>query len=574
MRRRNSLQTRMVLAYLLVGLVPMFLAAELASQAVTRVFERNLQHWLGETAAYFLAAVFDSKREASDVVRVLVQEPDMLGNLVANQRLPRLLEQMLKGEGYDLLVVGDDQGRIVYSSAAVQRTSAVDIGAGIGFLQVEHAGTTVLMVGAASNFEHAGRSYRVMLGSWLDDNFFGHLSEITSFDFRLYARSSDGYREIFTSVPDRKLGGKLDASVVSAFEAPDHPKEIFQRHADEETYAGLYRPLLDASGRTQGVVFCGLRAKLTSARWITNTTVFSLIFIGGIVLSLGVAYFVSRRLTRPLRSLTDSVSAITHGDYGSRVQVEGNDEVAELATVFNGMARQLQELADLETQLRRQDRLSALGLAAAGIAHEVRNPLGTICTSAELIRNRYQLAERDRRLIENVISEVRRIDRLVGEFLAFAKPEKTVLHVALHPSDVLRQVLHVHSPELTRRGIELSVADHAPMAQIEGDADALFQAMLNVILNAADAMEAGGRLSIEARTEAGDFILSFADDGPGVPEALRDRIFDPFFTTKDHGSGLGLAKVRSIVEAHHGRIECRDGDEGGAVFELRIPVID
>ncbi|MDB5972579.1 MAG: hypothetical protein JWQ90_5029 [Hydrocarboniphaga sp.] len=569
LRRQGSLQARLLLAYFLVGLLPMFFAAELASQVVTRAFESNLRVWLRQTANYFLAAVADSEREANDVVQVLARQPDMLGNLIDNKRLPLLLEQMIAGEGYDLLTITDDAGRIVFSSSPILSWRHLRLGHGIGFTEITNQTGTQLMVAASASFDHEGRQYQVMLGSWLDENFFGHLSEITSFDFRLYGQSGSGFKEIFRSASQAHSDPQLGPKVVAAVTGPDG--EYFDRHVDNDAFTGLYLPLRNDVGSIEGVVLCGLRSSLSSTRWITRTSVFLIIFITGMLLSMLVGYVISKRLTRPLRSLTASVSAVTAGNYGSRVQVEGNDEVAELASVFNGMAQRLEQLNELEIQLRRQDRLSALGLAAAGIAHEVRNPLGTISTSAELIRNRYALAERDQKLIDNVVGEVRRIDRLIGDFLTFAKPEP-MRRAPIRPSEIVAQVAHVHAPELSRRNVVLDVVDETSAALVDGDADALYQAVLNVVLNAADAMPHGGRLLIVSSIVGQELTIRFADNGSGIPEDVIDRIFDPFYTTKTHGSGLGLAKVRSVLEAHQGRVECWNVDRGGAVFEFTIPL--
>jgi signal transduction histidine kinase len=569
-RRRSSLQARLLLAYFLIGLLPMFFAAELASQVVTHAFESNLRTWLRQTAAYFLAAVVDSEREANDVVRVLAQQPDMLGNLISNKRLPLLTEQMIAGEGYDLLTITDDLGHIVYSSSPIISWRHIRLGHGIGFMEITSQSGTELMVAATGSFDYQGHQYQVMLGSWLDENFFGHLSEITSFDFRLYGQAGAGFKEIFRSSAKSPGEQTLSPAVIGAVKSTDG--EYFDRHVDNNSYTGLYIALRNDVGGLDGVVLCGLRSSLSSTRWINRTSVFFIIFITGMLLSMLVGYVISRRLTRPLRSLTASVKAITAGDYRSRVEVEGRDEVAELASVFNDMAQRLEQLAELETQLRRQDRLSALGKAAAGIAHEVRNPLGTICTSAELIRNRYKLADRDQKLIENVIGEVRRIDRLVGEFLTFAKPEPMRL-TAIKPAQIIAQVVHVHAPELARRKVDIEVSDESGAAVVGGDADALNQAILNVMLNAADAMPQGGKLKIGLSVVGDELLIRFADNGSGLPEEVIDRIFDPFYTTKAHGSGLGLAKVRSVLEAHQGRVDCWNAAGAGAVFEFSLPLV-
>lgn len=572
LRLRSSLQGRLVLAYILVGLLPMLFAAELASRVVTRAFEDNLRVWLRETATYFVSSMIDAQHEASEVSAVLTQDPGLVGEFKSGtQGLSPLIRMILRAEGFDLLQILDEHGEVVYSSEPVREQQPVRLGRDVVFTQVRTAQDKRLMISARSSFEHQNRRYQLVLGTWLDSDFFSHISDITSFDFRLFEPSGadGGFRRIFQSSQSASSELRLNPAVVAALR--EQASEYFARDVDHSTYTGLYLPLRDDAGRLQGVVFCGLRSSMTATRWVTRTSVFLFIFLTGTLLSVAIGYAVSRWLTRPLRSLANSVRAITAGDYSSRVAVQGHDEVAELADSFNAMASRLEQLKHLEMQLRQQDRLSALGEAAAGIAHEVRNPLGVICTSAELIRNRYTLNERDQKLIDNVISEVRRIDRLIGDFLSYARSQPIRL-TALSPSALLAQVTQVCAPELARRRIELQIDDQAQALRVEGDPDALHQAVLNIILNACEAMPGGGQLRIGLSARAGQLQLRFRDSGGGIAPALIDRIFEPFVTSKPNGTGLGLAKTRSIIEAHGGQIRCRNVS-GGTVFEISLPVL-
>jgi signal transduction histidine kinase len=265
------------------------------------------------------------------------------------------------------------------------------------------------------------------------------------------------------------------------------------------------------------------------------------------------------------------VKSITEGNYDHRVLANGKDEIAELARMFNLMAERLGQLQSLETDLRRRDRLSAIGEVAVGIAHEVRNPLGTIKTSAELVRKRDGLAPADAKLLGYVIDEVRRIDGLIEEFLSFARPREPILR-PFPITKVIERVQAFCEPELSRHGIEAVTIDESEAAWVEADEDHLFQACLNLVLNAVDAMSGGGRLTIRLERENEHLRIVFCDTGPGVPKAIEDKIFDPFFTTKPHGSGLGLAKVFSVMESHKGRVECQSRAGVGATFALILPV--
>jgi len=569
-RRRGSLQVRLLLAFLIVGLVPMFFAAELASQVVTRAFESNLKTWLNDTSIYFLSSIADSQQEAAEIAQALARQPELLQGLVERQgEVPPLIRDIIAGEGFHVLAIIDDRGGFVYSSIPMRSSQRIRLGSVITLYRTETDKGSSTMVAAVEPFQSGGRQYQLLLGSWLDDDFFGRLGSLTSFDFRLYSDEADGFHELYRSQGASDRSTMLEPRIVAELRRPD--AEVFDRQAAGGAFTGIYRPLSSDVGQLQGVVFCGLKTHDWATNWVSRGNVFIIIFLTGTALSLLVGYAVSRRLARPLRSLASGVQAITAGDYHSRVAVEGNDEVAELAEAFNGMSQRLEQLHELESQLRRRDRLSALGQVAAGIAHEVRNPLGIIRTSAELIRKRQRIAEADQQLLENVIGEVRRIDQLITDFLAFVKPV-SLMQLPLRTSDLISRVTRFCEPELGVRGIALEVRDEAPDAWVDGDADSLYQAALNVVLNAIDAMPGGGKLLIGQRIDGKFLCLRFTDSGPGLPEAVRERVFDPFFTTKPQGTGLGLAKVLSVMEGHRGSVECRNETGGGATFEFILPL--
>ncbi|HWY24412.1 MAG TPA: HAMP domain-containing protein, partial [Nevskia sp.] len=496
-RHRGSLQARLLLAFLIVGLVPMFFAAELASQVVARVFEDNLRTWLEETTTYFLGSITDSQHQAGDIAQVLAQQPDLLERLIDGQgKLPPLIRDLVAGQGFQVVAIIDDRGSFVYSSAPMHSSQRIPLGNGINLYRVLADQGTRSMVASIVPFQSDGRQFQLLVGSWLDGDFFGRLSSVTSFDFRLYAPEADGFRELYRSQGERNDSASLEPRITAELRKPH--AEVFDRQAIGGAYTGIYHPLLSEVGQLQGVVFCGLRTRHWTTDWVTRGNVFLVIFLTGTALSLLVGYAVSRRLARPLRSLASGVQAITSGDYHNRVEVEGNDEVAALAQAFNGMSQRLEQLHELESELRRRDRLSALGQVAAGIAHEVRNPLGIIRTSAELIRKRQRVSESDLQLLENVIGEVRRIDQLITDFLTFVKPV-SLIQLPLRPGDLISRVSRFCAPELAVRHIALEIVDEAPEAWIDGDADALYQAALNVVLNAIDAMPGGGRLLIGQR---------------------------------------------------------------------------
>lgn len=225
---------------------------------------------------------------------------------------------------------------------------------------------------------------------------------------------------------------------------------------------------------------------------------------------------------------------------------------------------QLVQLEESRSRVLQSEKMAAIGRLAAGIAHEVRNPLGVIRASASLVQESIPPEREDHRACELITDEIDRLDGLIGALLAFAKPAR----LSLEPTS-LRAVLE-RAGALAREasGVELELG--ASEEQVEGDADLLTQLVLGLILNAGQA--GARRVAVSVAAEEGALELAVADDGPGVPAAERERVFEPFFTTRAEGTGLGLAMAARIAEAHGGELAVgEDASLGGARFVLRLP---
>lgn len=242
----------------------------------------------------------------------------------------------------------------------------------------------------------------------------------------------------------------------------------------------------------------------------------------------------------------------------------------ENAGLYEDLRRSYADLARAQDQLVRQERLAALGELAAVVAHEVRNPLGVVFNSLGSLRRLVPQRGDARMLLDIVGEEAERLNRMVGDLLDFARPSRpTVRPEPLAP--VIEAALAAAFNDGGRGvRVERELADDLPPVPM--DARLLRQAVLNLVLNAAQAMGGRGTLTVRARAEDGGVVLEVGDTGPGIPEDVRHRLFEPFFTTKATGTGLGLAVVKRIIDDHHGRITTRPGPQGGTVFSLRLPL--
>ncbi|GAB7079259.1 ATP-binding protein [Megalodesulfovibrio paquesii] len=239
--------------------------------------------------------------------------------------------------------------------------------------------------------------------------------------------------------------------------------------------------------------------------------------------------------------------------------------------------RDLTAMQRLQEAVRRRDKLAAVGSLAAGVAHEIRNPLGAIKAAATFFSGQFQAQSDGERMAALMLREVDRLNRVVGELLELGRPSDTSLReVAI--GDVVERCITLLRFDLEQQDIATNIAIPPGLPAIHGDADKLLQALLNLTLNAMEAMQRVDDrprvLSISANaTDQDALTLELTDTGPGIPEALLPTLFTPYVTTRPQGAGLGLAMVQQIMEAHHGEVRLANATPGpGAVATLRFPL--
>jgi two-component system, NtrC family, sensor histidine kinase HydH len=264
----------------------------------------------------------------------------------------------------------------------------------------------------------------------------------------------------------------------------------------------------------------------------------------------------------------------------SQREEERRDQLQRTARGLEESYKKLQSQADLiigiEEQLRRAERLSALGELSAVLAHEIRNPLGSIRGTAEILRDDFRPGDRKYEFLEILINEADRLNRVVEEFLHLARP----FQVERESCDLmveLKEVAALVAGEAALRGVRLELAP-AAVPPVRGDREKLRQVFLNLILNGIQATGRGGGLTITAARHSVDegtpdgVDLIFTDTGAGIDPAVLPRIFEPFFTTKTEGTGLGLAIAQKIIESHGGNIEVESTLGKGTTFRVKLPV--
>ena len=333
-----------------------------------------------------------------------------------------------------------------------------------------------------------------------------------------------------------------------------------------------YGPL-HAAGRAAGAVRVRMPAEAAIARALEDARLLLVgitLFDGGLVLLFGALFI--RRVVEPIEALSASARRVAAGelDVAPLPPTTTRDEVAHLVEDYNRMTASLRRQRE---QMVAQEKLVTVGRLAAGVAHEVGNPLAAVLGYVDLLLHDEPPDGERREALERIRKETDRIRGIVADLLDYSRPMQGSVE-AVRVADAVEVALSLVRPQPRFGDVEVvrELPDALPSVAVAQNR--LVQVLLNLLLNAADAMSGRGTITLTARADGGDVVeLRVADSGPGVPADVRAQIFDPFFTTKEpgQGTGLGLSISRSIVEALGGTLTLADAG-AGATFVVRLPI--
>ena len=343
-------------------------------------------------------------------------------------------------------------------------------------------------------------------------------------------------------------------------------------------YITAYEPIRDPTGRVVGVLYVGLlRAPFLRERHRITWT-----FVGFIaaatVASLSLIHTGTLLVLRPIRRILAMARRVIDGDLTARVGIRPPGEMGLLCQALDQMAeaileREEQLKAAMSRQISRSEQLASVGRLAAGVAHEINNPLTGILTFAHMLREKPNMDEQDRQDLDLIIRETTRAAEIVRGLLDFAR-ERPAAKQPLQINDVLRRTLRLLSNQRAFSNIVIveDLQDNLPL--IDGDPNQLQQVFLNLALNACEAMPHGGTLLVSTSANQDKVLAKITDTGCGIPPEHLDRIFEPFFTTKPvgKGTGLGLSVSYGIVQQHGGHIEVESKVGFGSTFTVVLPV--
>ena len=345
-------------------------------------------------------------------------------------------------------------------------------------------------------------------------------------------------------------------------------------------YITAYEPIRDPTGRIIGALYVGLLEAPFLHREKVIVGVFLVMMTVTTLTSLALLFLVTKLVLRPISRIVTMSRSVVEGNLDARVGIRPPGEMGVLCEAIDAMA---EAVADREEQLKiatrrqigRSEKMASIGRLAASIAHEINNPLTGVLTFAHVLRDNESMSEQDREDLGVIIRETSRVSEIVRGLLDFAR-ERPSIQEPLDVNDVIQRTLRLirNQKQVQQITIREELDDDLP--QITGDANQLQQVLLNLSLNACEAMPGGGTLTISTSVQDGKVFVRLADTGCGVAEEHLDVIFEPFYSTKPvgKGTGLGLSVSYGIIQQHGGTLEVESEEGKGTTFTIGLPAPD
>jgi two-component system nitrogen regulation sensor histidine kinase NtrY len=480
---------------------------------------------------------------------------------------------------YDGTVISSAQypSRIGYKNDWV--TAKSDWSDTQAFLKREELPTEVaISLSVVRTQPNAPKPFYIIGGRRLDKNFLASLVLPAGMRALIYTNLDPGFTS--TSLLGEKIEpGQADRFAPLVEQLQNHPQPLVRTiewardAADAETFHAI--PLTGRNSELLGIFFVGSsrRELVQLTQEILRTS--GAVAAAALFIGLLVSFWISARITKPVEELAEGAREVATGRWDTRIEVHGSDEVGQLAIAFNDMTR---TLASQKERLLQTERVAAWRELARRLAHELRNPLFPMQITIENLQKARRLDAKQFLEVFNestatLKAELANLNTIVGRFSDFSKMPAPRF-VRVNVNEVLRNAVRLFEPQFTAVGKptitqEPFLAD--PLPDIDADPDLLHRAFQNLVLNAMDAMPAGGTLTLRTSEHDGNVRIEVADTGKGLTHEECKRLFTPYYTTKQMGTGLGLAIVQSVVSDHHGSISVTSEEGRGTMFRIDLP---
>ena len=439
-------------------------------------------------------------------------------------------------------------------------------------------GVTISLSVVRTNNTVADKSLYIIGGHRLDKNFLASLVLPAGMRALIYTNLDPAF------VPTSLMGEKIDAEQAERFaplvgQLQQQPQTMVRTinwtrdPADAESFHAI--PLTGRNNELLGIFFVGSSRKELVLLTRQILKIAGAVAAAALFVGLLVSFWISARITKPVEELAEGAREVASGRWDTRIDIRGSDEIGQLATAFNHMT---ETLAAQKERLVQTERVAAWRELARRLAHELRNPLFPMQITVENLQKSRKLDAKQFLEVFNestatLKTELANLNTIVGRFSDFSKMPAPQF-VRVNVNEALRNAVRLFEPQFNEVGKptitpELFLTE--PLPDIDADPDLLHRAFQNLVLNALDAMPAGGTLTLRTSEKIGNVRIEVADTGKGLTPEECSRLFTPYYTTKSQGTGLGLAIVQSVVSDHHGTISVTSDEGRGTTFRIDLP---
>ena len=569
---RVGLRARLIAAFVLLTSMTTFLAGGLAirhSYEVLRIQKQRDELAIARNMAAQLDGLLSRLRQT---IGILAAQPGVIGGEPAKQReamtivadVSTLIDNIVI-TGLDGRVVRTDKTRTnprrIFPDSPMESFVRPALASRSAALRVYKSVTGQVVVSASAPILKDGKILDVISAGILttNDNF-GYVESVRIGESG-YAYVVDEHGRAIVHPRHERLFEDFSSNTAVQNVLKQREGVAEFSDADGVPFLAAYAPLHTAHW---GVVVC----QTASESYVRAEKLYYfllLVFVGSLIGAVVIAVFLGWRMSDPIIALARGARAVSEGRLDTRVEVTSNDELGDLAAAFNVMTAGLKRMVASE-------KLIVVGQLAAGLAHEVQNPLNVISGFADYLREKTAEDDARRPALDDISRESKRCQRLVSQLLDLARPREAPRERS-SLNELVSETTALVRPQAEAQGIEIDLDQAANLPAVEVNRDQIRQVLLNLCLNACQAMPQGGRLRIGTARRDGRAEVEVRDSGVGISADNLPRLFTPFFTTKAAGTGLGLVTSYAMVEGHGGAIEVQSIPGHGATFTVSLPIV-